>query len=115
MTEENSEQVIKAERIESSVEKTKLDLSHATFEEISANERRKASLSGEEDLHVRPLIFDNCWVITERLGEGGMSVVYKARHVDLNRTVAIKVLLPHLTTNMKNLQRFKQEAVTASA
>ncbi len=115
MTEDNSEQAIKAERIESSVEKTKLDLSHATFEEISANERRKASLSGEEDLHVRPLIFDNCWVITERIGEGGMSVVYKARHVDLNRTVAIKVLLPHLTTNMKNLQRFKQEAVTASA
>ncbi len=115
MTEDNSEQVLKAEKIESSIEKTKLDLSHATFEEISANERRKASLSGEEDLHVRPLIFDTSWVITERLGEGGMSVVYKARHIDLNRTVAIKVLLPHLTTNMKNLQRFKQEAVTASA
>ncbi|MCC7528921.1 MAG: serine/threonine protein kinase [Candidatus Melainabacteria bacterium] len=115
MTEDNCEQAIKAEKIEPSVEKTKLDLSHATFEEISANERRKASLSGEEDLHVRPLIFDNCWVITERIGEGGMSVVYKARHVDLNRTVAIKVLLPHLTTNMKNLQRFRQEAVTASA
>lgn len=115
MTEDNSEQAIRAEKVESSVERTKLDLSHATFEEISAMERRKASLSGEEDLHVRPLIFDTCWVITERLGEGGMSVVYKARHVDLNRTVAIKVLLPHLTTNMKNLQRFKQEAVTASA
>lgn len=101
--------------MDASVEKTKMDLSHASFEEISAVERRKMSLSGEDELSSRPLIFDNCWLITERIGEGGMSVVYKARHVDLNRQVAIKVLLPHLTTNMKNLQRFKQEAVTASA
>ncbi|MBA3994617.1 MAG: hypothetical protein C0469_13915 [Cyanobacteria bacterium DS2.3.42] len=115
MTEENSDQQLNSTQIEPSVEKTKLDLSHASFEEISANERRKMSLSGEEELNVRPLIFDNSWVITERLGEGGMSVVYKARHLDLNRIVAIKVLLPHLTTNTKNLQRFKQEAVTASA
>ncbi len=115
MTEENPDQLLNSTLIEPSVEKTKLDLSHASFEEISANERRKASLCGEEDLHFRPLIFDNCWVITERLGEGGMSVVYKARHADLNRIVAIKVLLPHLTTNTKNLQRFRQEAVTASA
>lgn len=115
MTEENPEQQLQSTQIEPSFEKTKLDLSHASFEEISANERRKMSLTGEEELNVRPLIFDNSWVITERLGEGGMSVVYKARHLDLNRIVAIKVLLPHLTTNTKNLQRFRQEAVTASA
>ncbi len=115
MTEENPDQQLQSTQIEPSFEKTKLDLSHASFEEISANERRKMSLTGEEELDVRPLIFDNSWVITERLGEGGMSVVYKARHLDLNRIVAIKVLLPHLTTNTKNLQRFKQEAVTASA
>lgn len=69
----------------------------------------------DEDLESRPLIFDNVWHILERLGEGGMSVVYKARHLDLNRLVAIKVLLPHLTSNTKNLQRFRQEAVTASS
>lgn len=74
------------------------------------NERRP-----DEDLVSHPLIFDNVWHILERLGEGGMSVVYKARHLDLNRLVAIKVLLPHLTSNSKNLQRFRQEAVTASS
>ena len=115
MSEEKDDQLLEATMMEASVEKTKMDLSHASFEEISAVERRKMSLSGEDELSSRPLIFDNCWLITERIGEGGMSVVYKARHVDLNRQVAIKVLLPHLTTNMKNLQRFKQEAVTASA
>ncbi len=112
MLEESAEQFKKPEVV---VDKTKIDLSHATFEEISALERSKTGLSGEEELNERPIIFDNCWLITERLGEGGMSVVYKARHLDLNRFVAIKVLLPHLTTNTKNLQRFKQEAVTASA
>lgn len=115
MSEDRDDQLFKANMMDASVEKTKMDLSHASFEEISAVERRKMSLSGEDELSSRPLIFDNCWLITERIGEGGMSVVYKARHVDLNRQVAIKVLLPHLTTNMKNLQRFKQEAVTASA
>lgn len=115
MSEEKDDQLLKATMMEASVEKTKMDLSHASFEEISAVERSKLNLSGEDELSSRPLIFDNCWLITERIGEGGMSVVYKARHVDLNRQVAIKVLLPHLTTNMKNLQRFKQEAVTASA
>jgi serine/threonine protein kinase len=115
MSEDKDDQLLKATMMDASVEKTKMDLSHASFEEISAVERRKMSLSGEDELSSRPLIFDNCWLITERIGEGGMSVVYKARHVDLNRQVAIKVLLPHLTTNMKNLQRFKQEAVTASA
>ncbi|MBA3859609.1 MAG: hypothetical protein C0507_22105 [Cyanobacteria bacterium PR.3.49] len=115
MSEDKDDQLLKATMMDASVEKTKMDLSHASFEEISAVERRKMSLSGEDELSSRPLVFDNCWLITERIGEGGMSVVYKARHVDLNRQVAIKVLLPHLTTNMKNLQRFKQEAVTASA
>lgn len=115
MPDDKDDQILKATMKEESVEKTKLDLSHASFEEISAAERNKFNLSGEDELSSRPLIFDNCWLITERIGEGGMSVVYKARHVDLNRHVAIKVLLPHLTANMKNLQRFKQEAVTASA
>jgi serine/threonine-protein kinase len=44
-----------------------------------------------------------------------MSVVYKVRHTVLHRIYAIKMLLPQLAINPKNLKRFEQEARAASA
>lgn len=45
------------------------------------------------------------------LGKGGMGAVYKARQMDLDRTVAIKVVLTELLGNRKAVARFKHEAV----
>src|SRR5260370_40182037 len=53
--------------------------------------------------------------IVERLGSGGMGVVYRAVDVRLNRTVAIKVLSPGKHGDGERRLRFLQEARAASA
>src|SRR4029079_16567154 len=53
--------------------------------------------------------------ITGELSRGGMGKVYRAEHSVLERTVAIKLLRPELTTNDELASRFITEAKAASA
>lgn len=48
--------------------------------------------------------------ILEKIGEGGMGTVYKAQHLSLNRTIAIKSLNKNFSSNSEIISRFKNEA-----
>src|SRR5438132_3773630 len=59
---------------------------------------------------------DGRYQLEQRLGQGGMGVVYKAHHLLLKSSHAIKVILPELVGNDSSVAtRFRQEAMAAAA
>ncbi len=52
---------------------------------------------------------DGKYLIQNVLGEGGMAVVYKANHVQMERTVVIKVMQGWLLSNKNSIERFERE------
>ena len=58
---------------------------------------------------------NNRYKIESLLGQGGMSAVYKATDPNLRRTVAIKLIHPHLSSDTSFLQRFEEEAAAVAS
>ena len=56
----------------------------------------------------------NHFKILDKLGQGGMAMVYRAHQENLNRTVALKILPPEMTFDKSYIARFQQEAKAAA-
>jgi len=53
--------------------------------------------------------------LLERIGQGGMGVVYRARQLSLGRTVAVKLLPYGVLATQEQVQRFRNEAESAGS
>src|SRR5690606_16629633 len=58
---------------------------------------------------------DGRYKVERVLGEGGMGLVYQAKHIILNKPLAIKVLRPDVSRDEEIITRFRQEAQSATA
>ncbi|MBK9141829.1 MAG: serine/threonine protein kinase [Candidatus Melainabacteria bacterium] len=76
-------------------------------------EAEEAPIASDLDSFIGTVIASHYEVLS-RLGEGGMSVVYKAHHLLLDKPVALKFIKPGLITDDRAVRRFQQEARAAS-
>jgi eukaryotic-like serine/threonine-protein kinase len=59
-------------------------------------------------------LLDNKYRLTAKIGEGGYGTVYKATHIEIDSTVAVKILHPHLASDKLTIERFRREARAAA-
>lgn len=59
-------------------------------------------------------ILDGRYKVLKRIGEGGMGIVYEALHVSIEKKVALKVLRDDFSSRPEVVERFRQEAKSAS-
>ncbi|HNM50018.1 MAG TPA: helix-turn-helix domain-containing protein [Candidatus Obscuribacter sp.] len=84
------------------------------FEGLETCPQDGTTLRGPSNDPLIGKVFADRYDIESVLGLGGMSIVYKAKHRLMNRTVAIKMLHNKLKEDVVSLERFRLEAQAAS-
>jgi predicted Ser/Thr protein kinase len=78
----------------------------------SRGENPESSPEAERDSYIGK-VFGGCQIL-DKVAHGGMGVVYKARQLNLGRTVAVKILSGELARDSTFVRRFIQEARSAA-
>ena len=77
----------------------------ATGDHIASGSDPLTTLAGQT--------LDRRYRVGKRLGEGGMSYVYRAEEIETGRQVAVKILLPRLSRDPASVERLRREATIA--
>jgi eukaryotic-like serine/threonine-protein kinase len=86
----------------------------ATREDFAKGWSQPAPPAGATGSAIAPgTVLGTRYEIVQILGQGGMGAVYKAKDLELDRIVALKVIRPELAIHPDILQRFKQELILA--
>src|SRR5437899_5943285 len=79
---------------------------------VAVTQSTAAETAAKGQLQTGTIIGDR-YEILQLLGQGGMGAVYKARDIELERLVALKLIRPDLASHPEILRRFKQELILA--
>ncbi len=85
------------------------------LEELNAAEApRFSSYASVSGVFAPGMVLGSRYLIEAEAGEGGMGKVYRARDLDLDRTIALKIVRPELASDPNGLLRLKHEISLAS-
>lgn len=111
-------QIVEPNQTNKSAQTVELDVepSEETSEEkaVSPKENQTDEVAFDSAPKAPGQIVARHYEVISCLGEGGTSVVYKARHQFMERIAAVKVLSPDRIPDAKTVQRFQQEARSVS-
>lgn len=89
---------------------------------LASHQHARSFLEGAPHLENQPVVarllegeYVGPYQLVSRIGAGGMGEVYRARDTRLDRTVAVKVLPPHVANDLVARDRFEREARTVAA
>jgi len=100
------------------LEPTQVRLGEAATQALPNGEWSKAATASDKTAYQRisssdKKVLGGRYEILKTLGEGGMGSVFKARDIEVDRIVALKVIRPELAGSADILRRFRQELVLA--